>query len=79
MKVQAFLDALCEALNREPGTITLADTKETLAEWNSIGHLSIIATVDSELNVPVDTPEMQKFSTIAELVARLKALKALED
>jgi acyl carrier protein len=78
-KVQVFLDALCEALNRDPGTIKLEDTRETLPEWDSVGHLSIISTVDSLLDVPVDSPEMQKFQSIGELVGRLKAIKALED
>lgn len=78
-KVQEFLDALCASLNREPGSITLDDTPDSLAEWDSVGHLSIIATVDQELSVPVDEEEMQTFTSIGQLVDRLKARGVLED
>lgn len=79
MKTDAFLDVLCEALNRDPGTLTLADTPETVEEWDSVGHLSIVATVDGELGVSADEAEMQSFGSIGDLVTALKARGALED
>ena len=79
MNTSDFLDVLCEALLREPGTISLDDTPDTIEEWDSIGHLSIIAAVDSELSVPIETEEMQTFSSIRQLVDVLKGAGALED
>ncbi|NQU26229.1 MAG: acyl carrier protein [Candidatus Nealsonbacteria bacterium] len=79
MKVEEFLNAVCEVLLRDPNTLSLDDTPNTVEEWDSVGHLSIIATIDEELGIPVDTEEMQNFRSIGELVERLKSKNALED
>ena len=71
MNVQEFLDAVCEALGREPGSLSLQDTPDTVEEWDSVGHLSIIATVD-DLGVSVNDEEMRSFTSIQELVDRLR-------
>ncbi len=78
MKTADFLNQLCESLNRDPGTLTLDDTTETVEQWDSVGHLSIIATID-QLGVDVDSEEMQNFTSVRELVDRLKAKGTLED
>jgi acyl carrier protein len=79
MTTQELLDQIALALGRDPGSVKLEDTPNTLDEWDSIGHLSIISTIDSELNVPVQDEELQAFSSIGELVERLKIRNALED
>lgn len=76
--VEEFLNEVCDVLGRDAGTITLADTPETVEEWDSVGHLSIISTVDEFLGVPIDDIEMQNFESILELVDRLKAKGALD-
>jgi len=78
MKTGEFLDLVCEWLNRDPGTINVDDTPDTVAEWDSVGHLSIIATID-QIGVAVDNEEMQNFKSIRELVDLLKEKGALED
>lgn len=78
-KIQVFLDDLCFALNREPGTLKLSDAQVDIPEWDSVGHLAIISTVDSELDVPVDNEEMRNFSSIGELVEKLRSRGALEE
>ncbi|NQT37440.1 MAG: acyl carrier protein [Planctomycetes bacterium] len=78
MKVEGFLDVLCDALGKEPGTLTCDDTPTTVEEWDSVGHLSIIASLDEELGVPVDNEGLRKFASIGELVDRLVARNALE-
>jgi acyl carrier protein len=79
MKTQELLDQIALALGRDPGSVKLEDSPETLEEWDSIGQLGIISIIDSELNVPVQDEELQTFSSIGELVERLKARHALED
>ena len=78
MKTAEFLNLLCESLNRDPGSLTLGDTPETVEQWDSVGHLSIISTID-QIGVAVDSDDMQNFTSIRELVDRLKAKGALED
>ena len=77
-KIEEFLNEVCDVLGREPGSIQLSDTPATIEEWDSVGHLSIISTVDEFLGVPVDDQEMQNFDSIAQLVERLKARGALD-
>lgn len=79
MTTSDFLDAVCDALRRPPGTLMLDDTPQTVEEWDSVGHLSIIATVDAELGVETDTPELQMFSSLRQLVDALKAKGVLEN
>lgn len=78
MKTEEFLNALCGALGRGPNTLSLDDTPQTVAEWDSIGHLTIIATVDELLGVPVQDQRLREFTSIGELVEQLKSLGALE-
>ncbi|MFC2176625.1 acyl carrier protein [Bacteroidota bacterium] len=79
MKVNEFLDAICRALSREPGTLTLDDTNETVEEWDSLGHLAIISIVDSEFGVPPETEDLQTFTSLRELADVLVASGALEE
>ena len=74
-----FLDAVCEALGREPGTLTLADTNKTVPQWDSLGHLSIITLIDGDLGISPDTEEFQNFTTLSGLVESLKAKGAIQD
>ena len=74
-----FLDAVCEALGREPGTLTLADSNKTVPQWDSLGHLSIITMIDERLKTSLNTAEMQNFTTLSGLVELLKAKGAIKD
>jgi acyl carrier protein len=78
MTVTQFLDVVCEALGREPGSLSLDDTPQSVEQWDSIGHLSIISTVDEALGVAVDDEEMRTFTSIRELTDRLKVRDAIE-
>jgi acyl carrier protein len=79
MKVEDFLNKICDALGKEPNTLTLDDTTETVEEWDSVGHLSIVAVMDEELGVAVDNEELLDFDSMQTLVDRLKVRGALED
>ena len=79
MKVKEFLDIVCDGLNRDPGTLSIEDTSDTVEEWDSVGHLAIIGTIDSALDIDVTTDELQTFTSLRELVDTLKAMGALED
>ena len=79
MKTNEFLNAICKALSRDSGTITLDDTRDTIEEWDSVGHLGIIATIDGALGVSPDSDDLRNFTSIRELVDVLKKKGALED
>ena len=79
MKVEEFLNELCDVLGRDPNSLSLDDTPKTVEQWDSIGHLSIISTVDEALGVSVDDEQMRTFTSIGELVERLKARNAFQE
>ena len=79
MTTEEFLNELCEVLGRDPGSLSPSDTPATIKEWDSMGHLSIIATIDEVLEVPVDDEEMRNFKSIEEMLQRLRSRNALED
>jgi len=73
VKTREFLDAVCDALRREPGSLGLEDTPSTVVEWDSVGHLAILATVDSKLSIPIDESDVQQFGSLRELVEKLRS------
>ncbi len=79
MKTREFLDRVCEALGRAPGSLSEQDTPWTVEEWDSLGHLSIISTIDEALDISINDEEMRNFTSIGELLKRLRARHALED
>lgn len=79
MKTEEFLDELCDALGRDPGSLSRDDTPETVKEWDSMGHLSMIAVIDDVLDVDVTDEEIRNFATMGQLIERLVARGALED
>lgn len=79
MKVSEFLEILCKVLDREPGSLALEDTPNSVEEWDSLGHLDIMSAVDKELEISIDEDDLQTFASLGELVATLKARGALED
>ena len=79
MKISEFLDLLCETLEKEKGSITLKDNQDTLPEWDSLGHLSILAVLETSLGVNSSDSDFPEFDSIGQLVEILKQCEALED
>ncbi len=79
MKSNEFIDALCEALGRPAGSLTLADTRDTIEEWDSIGHLAMISVIHQSFEISEDVANLRSFQSIGELVEGLKSLKLLQD
>ena len=69
--LQEFLDLIHEALEMEDDKLTLEDGVDTVEEWDSLGHLSIIAALDS-LGIDTEKDEYRSFDTIAKLVELVK-------
>ena len=79
MKTAEFLNELCEVLGRNPGSLTREDTPSTVTEWDSMGHVTMIAAIGDVLGVSVQDEELRNFQSIGELVDRLHERNALED
>ena len=72
MTTEEFLNILCDALGRSPNSLTLADTPQSVKQWDSIGHLSIISVLHETFEISGDQRDLRTFESIGELVDRLK-------
>ncbi|MBC8232575.1 acyl carrier protein [bacterium] len=79
MKTSEFLNLLCQVLEKDDNLITLADTPDTIPEWDSLGHLSLLAFLETELNVDVSSNDFPEFASIGQLVDILKQGGFLQD
>jgi acyl carrier protein len=80
MKTNEFLDILCEALRVERGSLSVKDSPETVANWDSLGHMSIIAAIESNFGLDVSEHEsLRRFRSLGEIVETLKGFGVLKD
>jgi acyl carrier protein len=79
VKVSEFLNCICVALDRTPDSLKLDDTPQTVPEWDSLGHLSIISAIERQLKYRMTTGDMRGFASLGELVTKLKSRGALQD
>ncbi len=78
MRIGEFLDVVCDALNRQPGTLALDDTPDTVAEWDSMGHLAIVSAINYRLHVPASDPDIVSFTSLRQLAEALRRKDVLE-
>ncbi|MEQ8414424.1 MAG: acyl carrier protein [Imperialibacter sp.] len=69
---EKFIKAFKEALELEDRTIDLTDTFRDYEEWDSLGHLSLIAILDEEFGVVIEQAEFNKLNTVGELMVEVK-------
>lgn len=78
MKVDEFLGKVTEAMELER-PITTEDTIESVVEWDSMGHLTILSTIDNEFGIDTQVDELTDAQSMGEIVQYLKAQDLLED
>lgn len=64
---QKFIDLLKETLEIEDRDIALTDTFRDYDEWDSLALLSVIAMIDEEYNVIIESNEFQKLQTVGDI------------
>jgi acyl carrier protein len=48
--------------------LTPETTAEDVEEWDSLGHIRLIATVEAKFNVRFDLPEIEELSNVGEFI-----------
>lgn len=71
MKEQ-FIEKFREALDSDGKEIRLEDKFRDYDEWDSLRYLSVIAMIDSEFDVIIDTPDFRKIQTVGELIEEVE-------
>ncbi len=72
MMKEQFIEKFREALDSEAKEIRLEDKFRDYDEWDSLRYLSVIAMIDSEFDVIIDTPDFRKIQTVGELIEEVE-------
>lgn len=67
-----FLEKLKEVIEIEDREIMLADEFRTYDEWDSLTYLSVIAMLDEEYGVEIETEDFKKLRTVGALWEEVK-------
>lgn len=69
---EVFLSRLKEVLEIEDRKIELTDNFRDYEEWDSLNQLSLIAMLDEEYGVQIETDEFNKLTTVGNLLDEVK-------
>jgi len=73
MNNQDIIIALAEILEMEAGELTFETALDTIDTWDSLATISFIAMVDEKTGLVLAGDDLQKATTIGDLVALAKA------
>lgn len=67
-----FIELFKEVLEIEDRDIKLSDEFRQYDEWDSLVYLSVIAMLDDEYEIVIETDEFKKLLTVGELMEEVK-------
>ncbi len=67
-----FIEKFREALDADGKVINLEDKFRDYDEWDSLRFLSVLAMIDSEFDVIIETPEFRKIETVGGLIEEIE-------
>jgi len=65
---EKFIEKFREALDADGKEINLEDKFRDYDEWDSLRYLSVIAMIDSEFDVIIETSDFRKIETVGGLI-----------
>jgi acyl carrier protein len=73
---QKFILLLKETLEIEDRDIAMSDSFRDYDEWDSLGLLSVIAMIDEEYDVIIESNAFQKLQTVSDIYNYIQAQNA---
>lgn len=68
-----FINLLAEALEIEDAsTLSVATEFRQLSEWDSLSFLNIVAMLDEEYDIQIETPQFKKLNTIGDIISYIE-------
>jgi acyl carrier protein len=64
---QKFLDLVKETLEIKDRDIQLSDNFRDFQEWDSLANLSLVAILDDEFGIVIDTERFKQMTTLQEV------------
>ena len=65
---KVFIQKMTEALEIESKTVELSDIFRDYDEWDSLSQLSLIAMLDEEYGVEIESEDFKKLITVEDLL-----------
>lgn len=78
MTEKEFIEKCCIALEVESGELDRDSSQDSVETWDSLGMLSLIAMIDTELEISMEGDELQELETLGKLIDELKLRGILE-
>jgi acyl carrier protein len=70
-----FIEKFKETLEIEGRELSLTDKFREYPEWDSLAYLSVVAMLDEEFDVIVETADFKKLQTLNDLLEEIKKRK----
>lgn len=62
-----------KVFNLDPADVTDGSSKETIAEWDSMGHLSLITGLEEHFKVSLSISDAMDMTNVAKIKSILKS------
>ena len=69
---EQFIEKFREALDADGKEIRMDDRFRDYEEWDSLRYLSVIAMIDSEFDVIIETIDFRKIETVGGLIDEIE-------
>jgi acyl carrier protein len=76
LDTQKALAWIANVLNVQGRDITRDDTRNTLSEWDSLGDLLLLSTLEEELGIVVSADEVAAIRSVGEILALMERSNA---
>lgn len=76
MDIRKALDWLTDVLTVQGRTLTLDDTRTTVAEWDSLGVLMLLSRLEEDHHIVVSADEIAKVESVKEICTLLESHSA---
>jgi acyl carrier protein len=70
---QKFIELFKETLEIEDRDLQLSDAFRDFDEWDSLGLLSVIAMIDEEYDVIIESNEFKKLVTLEDVIIYIES------
>ncbi len=71
---QKFLDSVKEVLEIEDRDLKLSDNFKEFEEWDSLANLTMVAMLDDEFGVVIDSQRFKKMTTLQDVFNALQEI-----
>lgn len=61
-----------EVFHLDPGDVTDLSSKDAIAEWDSMGHLSLITSLEAHYNISLSIADAMEMTSVGKIKAILK-------